>query len=256
MAYNKTSEERKWNYWKEQEEKKLRELGMEEEKIQKLRQMDREDFLEERRYREHLDETMQDMESIKEKDSELFARDVKELLDALLEDCYELQERMMLKGCVYRNARPVKESIALNDIVLTRDGDPRVLKLKLYVDGQFLNEFSADGMIVATPTGSTAYNLSAGGPIAQPDGQLMILTPICPHTLTSRTIVFGADSRIRIEIPATNRGSQVAAFDGDTLVRLENGDYIEITKAETVTRVVKLDHRSFLDILKMKMYDA
>ena len=177
--------------------------------------------------------------------------DVKELLDALLEDCYELQERMMLKGCVYRNARPVKESIALNDIVLTRDGDPRVLKLKLYVDGQFLNEFS-----VATPTGSTAYNLSAGGPIAQPDGQLMILTPICPHTLTSRTIVFGADSRIRIEIPATNRGSQVAAFDGDTLVRLENGDYIEITKAETVTRVVKLDHRSFLDILKMKMYDA
>ena len=157
--------------------------------------------------------------------------DVKELLDALLEDCYELQERMMLKGCVYRNARPVKESIALNDIVLTRDGDPRVLKLKLYVNGQFLNEFSADG-------------------------QLMILTPICPHTLTSRTIVFGADSRIRIEIPATNRGSQVAAFDGDTLVRLENGDYIEITKAETVTRVVKLDHRSFLDILKMKMYDA
>ena len=81
MAYNKTSEERKWNYWKEQEEKKLRELGMEEEKIQKLRQMDREDFLEERRYREHLDEMMQDMDSIKEKDSELFARDVKELLN-------------------------------------------------------------------------------------------------------------------------------------------------------------------------------
>ena len=91
MAYNKTSEERKWNCWKEQEEKKLRELGMEEEKIQKLRQMDwedfleerryREHFLEERRYREHLDETMQDMDSIKEKDSELFARDVKELLD-------------------------------------------------------------------------------------------------------------------------------------------------------------------------------
>ena len=86
MAYNKTSEERKWNYWKEQEEKKLRELGMEEEKIQKLRQMDREDFLEERRYREHLDETMQDMDSIKEKDSELFARDVKELLDHIGED--------------------------------------------------------------------------------------------------------------------------------------------------------------------------
>ena len=85
MAYNKTSEERKWNYWKEQEEKKLRELGMEEEKIQKLRQMDREDFLEERRYREHLDETMQDMDSIKEKDSELFARDVMVLCQDLVQ---------------------------------------------------------------------------------------------------------------------------------------------------------------------------
>lgn len=182
--------------------------------------------------------------------------DVKELLDALLEDRYQIQERMMLKGCVYRAGKPVQENIALNDIVLTRDGAPRVLKLNLYVDGLFLNEFSADGMIVATPTGSTAYNLSAGGPIAQPDGKLMILTPICPHTLTSRTIVFSPKSRIRIEIPEKNRGSQVAAFDGDTLVRLENGDYIEITEAETVTRVVKLDHRSFLDILKTKMYDA
>ena len=206
--------------------------------------------------KEETDRGLLNLEDIREFADTVELSDVKELLDALLEDSYQIQERMMLKGCVYRDGRPVKESIALNDIVLTRDGDPRVLKLKLYVDGQFLNEFSADGMIVATPTGSTAYNLSAGGPIAQPDGQLMILTPICPHTLTSRTIVFGADSRIRIEIPATNRGSQVAAFDGDTLVRLENGDYIEITKAETVTRVVKLDHRSFLDILKMKMYDA
>ena len=81
MAYNKTSEERKWNYWKEQEEKKLRELGMEEEKIQKLRQMDREDFLEERRYREHLDEMMQDMDSIKQRDKGRFAQDIWELLD-------------------------------------------------------------------------------------------------------------------------------------------------------------------------------
>ena len=179
-------------------------------------------------------------------------KDYKSAIDRLCEEEPKVEKRMMLEGTMSSG----EKDLAVNDIVLTRDGDPRVLKLKLYVDGQFLNEFSADGMIVATPTGSTAYNLSAGGPIAQPDGQLMILTPICPHTLTSRTIVFGAGSRIRIEIPATNRGSQVAAFDGDTLVRLENGDYIEITKAETVTRVVKLDHRSFLDILKTKMYDA
>lgn len=102
MAYNKTSEERKWNYWKEQEEKKLRELGMEEEKIQKLRQMDREDFLEERRYREHLDEMMQDMDSIKQRDRGRFAQDIRELLDNIGDRrIYEL-----LKGTEHQTCSP------------------------------------------------------------------------------------------------------------------------------------------------------
>ena len=83
--------------------------------------------------------------------------DVKELLDALLEDCYELQERMMLKGCVYRNARPVKESIALNDIVLTREGNLRIVQFNVYVNGTLLNTYQADGVIICTPTGSTGY---------------------------------------------------------------------------------------------------
>ena len=181
---------------------------------------------------------------------------LEESLDRLIRDNYKKERRMMLNGKVCCADGTVSEGWALNDIVISRSGTLQIIEFNIYVNGQLLNHYKADGMIVTTPTGSTGYNLSAGGPIAQPDGQLMILTPICPHTLTSRTIVFGADSRIRIEIPATNRGSQVAAFDGDTLVRLENGDYIEITKAETVTRVVKLDHRSFLDILKTKMYDA
>ena len=114
MTYNKTSEERKWNYWKEQEEKKLRELGMEEEKIQKLRQMDREDFLEERRYREHLDETMQDMDSIKEKDSELFARDVKELLDHIGDKrIYEL-----LKETEHQTLEIIVTCITVSDLLV------------------------------------------------------------------------------------------------------------------------------------------
>lgn len=182
--------------------------------------------------------------------------DINELLDLLLTDRYQIQERMMLRGCAYHDGKLTAENIALNDIVLTREGDLRVLRFKIYVDGQFLYEYSADGMIVATPTGSTAYNLSAGGPIAQPDGQLLILTPICPHTLTSRTIVLGPDSRVRIEISMKNQGSQMVSFDGDTKIPLEPGDYIEIERAKMVTRVVKLDHRSFLDILKYKMYDT
>jgi NAD+ kinase len=160
---------------------------------------------------------------------------------------------MMLKGCVYHDGKLTAENIALNEIVMTRKGELRVLKFKIYVDGQFLYEYSADGMIVATPTGSTAYNLSAGGPIAQPDGSLIILTPICPHTLTSRTIVLGAESRIRIEISQENKDSQNAVFDGDTKVEMVRGDYIEIERSDLVTRMIKLDNRSFLDILKGKM---
>lgn len=182
--------------------------------------------------------------------------DIRELLDALLLNRYQVEERMMLKGRAYHQGEMVTEDIALNDIVMTREGDLRILKFKIYVDGQFLYEYSADGMLVATPTGSTAYNLSAGGPIAQPDGELLILTPVCPHTLTSRTIVLGPESRIRIEISAENQGKQNAVFDGDTRVLLEPGDYIEVERAQTVTRVIKLDSRSFLDILKYKMYNA
>lgn len=182
--------------------------------------------------------------------------DIRELLDALLLNRYQVEERMMLKGRAYHRGELVTEDIALNDIVMTREGDLRILKFKIYVDGQFLYEYSADGMLVATPTGSTAYNLSAGGPIAQPDGKLLILTPVCPHTLTSRTIVLGPESCIRIEISAENQGKQNAVFDGDTRVLLEPGDYIEVERAQTVTRVIKLDSRSFLDILKHKMYNA
>ena len=179
--------------------------------------------------------------------------DPKELLDALLDDRYVIEERMMLKGSVVRDGNVIAEDIALNDIVLAREGEFRVLKFELYVDGQFLTKYGADGMVVATPTGSTAYNLSAGGPIAQPDGELLILTPVCPHAMTSRTMVLGPDRKVRIRIPENSFGSRIVSFDGDTQVSLEPGDYYEIEKSEMVTKVIKLDHRSFLDILKKKM---
>lgn len=178
---------------------------------------------------------------------------VEELLDALLCDHYRLQKQMMLRGRVFHQGELQAEDIALNDIVMTREGEMRVLKFGVHVNGQFLNEYAADGMIVSTPTGSTAYNLSAGGPIAQPDGELLILTPICPHTLTSRTIVLGPETRIMIEVSEKNRGRQMAVFDGDTRVEMEAGDRIEIERSETAVRIVKLDHRSFLDILKHKL---
>lgn len=182
--------------------------------------------------------------------------DVRGLLDALLEDRYEIEDRMMLEGRAWHDGKLIAEHIALNDVVMTREGELRVLRFKIYVNDRFLYEYSADGMIVATPTGSTAYNLSAGGPVAQPEGQMLLLTPICAHTLTARTIVLGANSRIKIEVSMKNDGNQMAVFDGDTRVILGQGDYIEIVRSEMTTRVIKLDDRSFLDILKRKMYNA
>lgn len=180
---------------------------------------------------------------------------IKELLDALLENRYQIQERMMLEGRVCRNGVLSEKRIALNDIAV-REGTLHVTKFKIYINDELLNEYNADGMLVATPTGSTAYNLSAGGPIAQPDGKLFIMTPICPHTLTSRTIVLGPECKIKIEISKTSRGDARAAFDGDARERLQIGDYIEIQKSDTVTRVIRLNHRSFLDILKHKMAEV
>lgn len=177
---------------------------------------------------------------------------IRELLTALLEDRFQIQERMMLDGRVIRNGVPGDWHPALNDIAI-RESEMHVMKFKIYVDDQYLNEYSADGMLVATPTGSTAYNLSAGGPIAQPDGKLFILTPICPHTLTSRTIVLGPESRIRLEISKTGSGNAAAIFDGDIREDMHEGDHIEIRKSETVTKTIRLNHRSFLDILKHKM---
>lgn len=181
---------------------------------------------------------------------------VTEMLDSLIADEYRIQKRMMLRGRAYHGGQLIAEDIALNDIVLTRKGALRVLKFRLFVDGELLNEYSADGMIVATPTGSTAYNLSAGGPIAQPDGQLILLTPVCPHTLTSRSIVLGPENKIRIEILGDEPAGQTAVFDGNTRVDLGGGDAIEVEKSELMTRVVRLDQQSFLEILKHKMYEA
>lgn len=179
--------------------------------------------------------------------------DLEHALDCLMSGQFRLEERMMLRGVITRGGKTMTENIALNDIILSRAGDMRVLSFEIQVNGQVLSEYSADGMIVSTPTGSTAYNLSAGGPIAQPDSQLMILTPICSHTLSARSVILGADNRVTIRLLESNYGSQSAVFDGDTYIPLEPGDEIAIERSRLTTRIVKLDHQSFLGTLKSKL---
>lgn len=173
-------------------------------------------------------------------------------IDRLILDDYEVQSRMMLHGRVSSGNEVLGEDIALNDIVLTRTG-VTALKFELYVDGEFISEYHADGIIIATPTGSTAYNLSAGGPIALPDSQLILMTPICAHTLNSRSIVLPASSKIMLKIKEDSRAEQAASFDGDTNIVLHPGDVIEIEKSAVETKLIQMQKTSFLDTIRQKL---
>lgn len=174
------------------------------------------------------------------------------LLDDLIEGQYRLEKRMMLKGTVLRQGEIVKEDLALNEVVIARREMPRLLKLRVFVNGEALHQYQADGMIVATPTGSTAYNLSAGGPIVEPTARMTILTPICSHALNGRSIVLSSEDLIEIEVLGSEEDGQ-AVFDGDTFVHLNVGDRLRIERSETETILVKLRAGSFLDNLRSKL---
>ena len=139
-------------------------------------------------------------------------------LDRLLTDDYELEERMMLEGKIYRGDELVGKDIALNDIVIGREGHLRVIRFKNYVNDSYMNSYNADGIIISTPTGSTGYNMSAGGPIVDPKAKLLLVTPINSHSLNAKSIVLSADDQIEIEISARNHETDDSAevsFDGD-----------------------------------------
>ncbi len=188
--------------------------------------------------------------------AEVECKNIPEVLDKLIEDDYAIEERMMLCGEAWHQSRLMLRDTALNDIVITRNGRMRVVDFQIYVDGVFLNSYSADGIILSTPTGSTGYSLSSGGPIIAPEASMILLTAIAPHTLNSRPIVLPDSVEIAVEIGAEH-GSDTdgaeASFDGDTSVKLNSGDRIVITKAEQKTKLIKTKTASFLEILREKM---
>lgn len=181
-----------------------------------------------------------------------------EALKKLLRDEFVREERMMLSGRIVGDENR-EEQYALNDIVISRCGSLQIVNVRIYVNDRFLNDYCADGVIVATPTGSTGYNLSAGGPIVEPSARLLLLTPICPHTLNTRSIVFAPEDEITVEIPCgKDGGEQVveANFDGSHKETLRTGDRIVIHRADKTTGIVKLNTESFLAVLHKKMSEA
>jgi NAD+ kinase len=177
-------------------------------------------------------------------------------LDQLTAGEYLVEPRMMICGEAYHQNRRLLRDIALNDIVISRHGKLRVVDFNVYVDGVFLTSYAADGIIVSTPTGSTGYNLSVGGPIVAPQASLIVLTAIAAHTLNSRPIVLPDEVEITIEVGSSHSSGMdgaEATFDGDTSVKLNAGDRIVVTKSSRNVRMIKTKNTSFLEILREKM---
>ena len=178
---------------------------------------------------------------------------VDEALSRILSGDYDTQERMMLFGSVGE-----KSDYALNDIVITRNSSMQmnIVNFDIYVNDLFLCNYHADGIIISTPTGSTGYNMSAGGPIVEPSANLILITPICPHTLNSRSMVLPENTKIRIVIKEgrDNRNQEVVAFfDGSGKIEMSTGDSICIEKSAKITKIIKLNRVSFLEVLGKKI---
>lgn len=188
--------------------------------------------------------------------AEVEKEDIEVTLDKLINDDFSVEKRMLLNGKIIRDGKVVMENVALNDIVINRSSLMRVMQLKIFVNGMRLSEYNADGIIISTPTGSTAYSMSAGGPIVKPSAKLILMTPICPHTLNTRSIIL--DSGDEIEIQASSRRKydndiKKVFFDGDDNIELEEGDKVVIESSKLSTEIIKLRSRSFLEILGKKM---
>ena len=176
--------------------------------------------------------------------------------DEIMQEHYMIERRMMLEGYCVIDGKEQKSRAAFNDIIIHRGTNPSVKTLIIRVNGEYLNTYVGDGIIVATPSGSTAYNMSAGGPIVDPKAKLLLVTPINSHSLNAKSIVLSADDQIEIEISARNHETDDSAevsFDGDYPIKLGFGDKIVIKKAEQATNILKLSKLSFLEILSKKM---
>ncbi len=179
-----------------------------------------------------------------------------QVIDRLFNDDYIIENRMHIEGQVYRDGQPIYEGNSLNDIVITRAGYSRIVGLKIWVNNVLLNTYEADGVIVSTPTGSTGYNLSAGGPIVSPNTSLIIVTPVSPHSLTSKSIVFSSEDEISIEIVEkrkTETQEEYITFDGRQGIPLYSKDIINIRKSIKTTKLIKMYNVNFFEVLKNKM---
>ena len=173
-------------------------------------------------------------------------------LEAILEGNYRLDTRVMLAVELYRDQEQVTRSRVLNDVVINKSALARIIEIEAYLNGQFVNSFRADGLIVSTPTGSTAYNLSAGGPVIYPSMNAVVMTPICPFTLSNRPIVVPDDALIELRLKTPDE--EVAlTLDGQVGLPLKVEDHVLIRKSRTTFNLVQPMNRNYFDVLRDKL---
>lgn len=174
-------------------------------------------------------------------------------LETVLSGKARVEERLMLASTVQRRRAAFATHVALNDVVVTKTARARMIDLSVSVGDEFVTRVRADGLIVATPTGSTAYNLAAGGPIVQPSVDALILTPIAPHTLTNRPIIIPASATVRVQPHMDGRDELFITFDGQAGFQLEEGDEISICRAERTLHLIRPSTRSYFEVLRQKL---
>ena len=182
--------------------------------------------------------------------------DLSKTLDLLLKDQYQIENRIMLTAEVYKQGEKAATYIALNDFNINRFGASRVIGLKVGINGSIIDCYRADGVIVCTPTGSTGYNLSAGGPIINPTCKNFVITPICPHSLTARSIVLAKEDVVTVEVEQIRsniKEEAIISFDGREGLSIVPGDQVKIYKSQEVTPFIKATEVSFVQILKEKL---
>ena len=184
--------------------------------------------------------------------TEIEVEQLAESLEQLLQGAYTVERRMMLTAQVYRNGVCIADVSALNDLVVTKGALSRIIKMELYLEDKLVGKYHGDGLIFSTPTGSTGYSLSANGPIVYPNMDLCIVTPICPHSLIARPLIFSPEHTLTLRLDANNAPAMLTV-DGQNGVELKQGDWIQISKAEHDTYLLVLEKRNFFAVLREKL---
>jgi NAD+ kinase len=191
--------------------------------------------------------------------TEVDPANIEQAMDELLKGAYSVEKRMLLEGKLFKDDKLIRDTglpgIALNEFTITRSMIEKVIKMEIFVNDISIKSFAADGIIIATPTGSTAYSLSAGGPVVEPKAEAMIITPICPHTLFSRSIILGPDKILEVRLNSRNE-EDILSIDGKTVVLNGPSKYLlRVTRSKKQLNLISFNPNAFFKVFKEKFIE-